>query len=233
MVCQQGAHGDGQQSARCSRRSKVRNCMSWLGRMKNVFKTTPEEQIIGYSFVELKSIFGIRITETVGGPRNYPVFSALTPAGIQAYYSSFVVDKAETADLENLINERFSPIDERLFNGLVVTCFQHRLSDERLIFSISYKEFNSATIRLITNSSELLSMLSETNIAAPPPWVVFDGYEASWWGGDMQGAQGFYNDNHFFPFFSSLSPAERTAYYARYSASEEWVRSLELNLDLE
>lgn len=207
--------------------------MSWLGRMKNVFKTTPEEQIVGYSVVELKSIFRITITEAVAGHRNYPVCSALTPAGIQAYYSSFVIDKAEVAGVENLINERFTSVNERVFNGLVVTRFQHRLSNEQLIFSISYKEFNSATIRLITNSSELLSMLSETNIAAPPPWVVFDGYEASLWGGDMQGTQRFYNDNYFFPFFSSLSPAERTAYYARYSASEEWIRSLELTLDLE
>ncbi|UST92431.1 MULTISPECIES: hypothetical protein [Pseudomonas] len=201
--------------------------------MKKVFKTTPEEQIVGYSVVELKSIFGITITEAVAGHRNYPVYSALTPAGIQAYYSSFVIDKAEVAGVENLINERFSPVNERVFNGLVVTRFQHRLSGEQLIFSISYKEFNSATIRLVTNSSELLSLLSETKIAAPPPWLVFDGYEASWWGGDMQGAQGFYNDNYFFPFFSSLSPAERTAYYARYSASEDWIRSLELTLDLE
>ncbi len=207
--------------------------MNWLGRMKKVFKTTPEEQIVGYSLAELKSIFGITITEAVAGHRNYPVYSVLTPAGIQAYYSSFVIDKAEVAGVENLINERFSPVNERVVNGLVVSRFQHRLSDEQLIFSISYKEFNSATMRLITNSSELLSMLSETKIAAPPPWLVFDGYEASWWGGDMQGAQGFYNDNYFFLFFSSLSPAERTAYYARYSASEEWIRSLELTLDLE
>ncbi|WP_332763339.1 hypothetical protein [Pseudomonas koreensis] len=206
--------------------------MSWLGLIKNAFKTTPQEQIVGYSVVELKSIFGISITESVAGHRNYPVYSALTPAGIQAYYSSFVIDKAEAAGLENLINERFSPINERAFNGLVVTRFQHRLSNEQLIFSISYKEFNSATIRLITNSSELLSLLNEKKIAAPPPWLVFDGYEASWWGGDMQGAQGFYNDNYFFPFFSSLSPAERTAYYARYSASEEWIKSLELTLDV-
>ena len=207
--------------------------MNWLGRMKKVFKTTPEEQIVGYSLVELKSIFGITITEAVAGHRNYPVYSALTPAGIQAYYSSFVIDKAEVAGIEKLINERFSPVNERVFNGLVVSRFQHRLSGEQLIFSISYKEFNSATIRLVTNSSQLLSLLSETKNAAPPPWLVFDGYEASWWGGDMQGAQGFYNDNYFFPFFSSLSPAERTAYYARYSAPEEWIRSLELTLDLE
>lgn len=207
--------------------------MSWLSRMKNVFKTTPEEQIVGYSVVELKSIFGITVTEAVAGHRNYPVYSALTPAGVQAYYSSFVIGKAEVADLESFIKERFTPINERVFNGLIVTRFQHRLSGEQLIFSISYKEFNSATIRLVTNSSELLSLLSETKIAAPPPWLVFDGYEASWWGGDMQGAQGFYNDNYFFPFFSSLSPVERTAYYARYSAPEEWIRSLELTLDLE
>lgn len=207
--------------------------MSWLSRMKNILKGTPEEQIIGYSVVELKSIFGTTITETIGESRNHPVYSALIPAGIQAYYSSFVMNKAETVVLENIINERFAPINEREFNGLIVTRFQHRLRNEQLIFSISYKEFNSATIRLITNSSELLSLLSETKIAAPPPWVVFDGYEASWWGGDMQGAQGFYNSNYFFPFFSALSPAERTDYYEKYSASEEWIRSLELTLDLE
>jgi hypothetical protein len=62
--------------------------------------------------------------------------------------------------------------------------------------------------------------------------LVFEGYDASWWGGDMQGAQGFYNDNYFFPFFSALSPAERSDYYAKYSASEDWIRSLERTLDL-
>ncbi|WDR35052.1 hypothetical protein NN484_21460 [Pseudomonas serboccidentalis] len=206
--------------------------MSFFGRMKGFFKTAPEEQIVGYSILELKSIFLDAITDAVGQRPSYPIFSVLTPVGVQAYYSSFLIDKAETVVLEKLIGERFSPVNEKAFNGLTVTRFQHRSRSEYLIFSISYKEFNSATIRLITNSSELLSLLGDTKITVPPPWVVFEGFEASWWGGDMQGAQGFYNDHYFFPFFSALSPAERSDYYAKYSASEDWIRSLELTLDL-
>lgn len=47
----------------------------------------------------------------------------------------------------------------------------------------------------------------------------------------MQGAQGFYNDNYFFAFFSALSPAERSDYYAKYSAPKDWIRSLEMTLE--
>jgi hypothetical protein len=206
--------------------------MSLFDRMKSLFKAVPEEQIIGYSVLELKSIFGRAIIDAVGQYPNYPVFSVLASAGIQAYYSSFLMDKSEAVVLETLIDERFSPVNERVFNGLTVIRYQHRFNSEGLIFSISYKEFNSVTIRLITNSSELLSLLGDTKITVPPPWLVFEGYDASWWGGDMQGAQGFYNDNYFFPFFSALSPAERSDYYAKYSASEDWIRSLERTLDL-
>lgn len=48
----------------------------------------------------------------------------------------------------------------------------------------------------------------------------------------MQGAQGYYNDKYFSLFFMGLSPVERAGYYARYSASEDWVAGLQLMLDL-
>ena len=49
----------------------------------------------------------------------------------------------------------------------------------------------------------------------------------------MQGAQGYYNDSYFSPFFINLSAAEREIYYARNSAPNEWIKSLELMYDIE
>ncbi|RMO12988.1 hypothetical protein ALQ47_02486 [Pseudomonas cichorii] len=206
--------------------------MSFSSRVKSIFKSTPDEQVLGYSVLELKSVFGNALTEEAGEPSDYPAHTLLVLAGIQAYYSSFVMDKADVGELQELIDEHFLKVDERAFNELVVTRYQHQISKDELIFSVSYKEFSVATIRLATNSVELLRLIKEKKFAVPPPWIAFEDYEASWWGGDMQGAQGFYNDNYFFPFFAALSVAERGGYYARYSASDEWIKSLELMLEL-
>ncbi|MBX8515478.1 hypothetical protein K5D69_12320 [Pseudomonas cichorii] len=124
-------------------------------------------------------------------------------------------------------------VDEITFNELVVTRYQHQVTRDELIFSVSYKEFNVATIRLATNSVELLRLIKEKRFAVPPSWIAFEGYEASWWGGDMQGAQGFYNNYYFFPFFFSiLNAVDKSDYYVRYSAGDEWVEALELTLGL-
>lgn len=206
--------------------------MSFFSRVKSIFKSTPDEQVLGYSALELKSIFGKALIEEAGEPSDYPVHTLLVPAGIQAYYSSFVMDKADVIELQELIDEHFLKVDERAFNELVVTRYQHQISKDELMFSVSHKEFSVATIRLATNSVELLRLIKEKKFAVPPPWIAFEDYEASWWGGDMQGAQGFYNDNYFFPFFLALSVEERNEYYTMYSASSEWIKSLELTLDL-
>ncbi len=206
--------------------------MSFLGRIKSLFKSIPDEQVLGYSVLELKSVFEKVLTEGAGDSSDYPAHTLLVSAGVQAYYSAFVMGKSEVGALQELIDERFLKVDERVFNELAVTRYQHQVTRDELIFSVSYKEFNVATIRLVTNSVELLRMIREKKFAVPPPWIAFEGYEASWWGGDMQGAQGYYNDNYFFPFFSALSVAERGSYYARCSASDEWIKSLELMLEL-
>jgi hypothetical protein len=50
-------------------------------------------------------------------------------------------------------------------------------------------------------------------------------------GGNMEGAQGYYENNYFFPFFTSLNTNEKQAYYARFNATEEWINRLELMYD--
>lgn len=49
----------------------------------------------------------------------------------------------------------------------------------------------------------------------------------------MQGAQGYYNDSYFSPFFINLSAAEREIYYAKFNATNEWIKCLELMYDVE
>ena len=47
----------------------------------------------------------------------------------------------------------------------------------------------------------------------------------------MEGAQGYYNDNYFLPFFTQLSGSERLTYYARFEATHKWIKALELMYD--
>ncbi|MDZ4327031.1 MAG: hypothetical protein U1A73_18710 [Pseudomonas sp.] len=46
-------------------------------------------------------------------------------------------------------------------------------------------------------------------------------------------AQAYYNDNYFHPFFTELSDLERLAYYARFEATDEWIKALDLMYDVE
>lgn len=200
--------------------------------MKDFLKPAPQEQIVGYSVSELKSIFVKALNNATHEIPSFPTATSLASVGISAYYSMFVIDKADVDAFQKIIDERFSAINEKIFNELVATRYQAKPKDEALIASISYKEFNVTTIRLITNSIEFLSLVQKQKLAVPPPWIAFEGYQPSWWGGDMQGAQGYYNDNYFFSFFVNLTSAERSDYYARYSASDEWIRSLELMLEV-
>ncbi|MGF6286653.1 hypothetical protein [Pseudomonas silensiensis] len=86
---------------------------------------------------------------------------------------------------------------------------------------------------MITNSIDFINIIFREKFATPPPWIAFEGYNPSWWGGNMQGTQGYYNDSYFSPFFTNLSGAEREIYYTRYDAPNEWINSLELMYDAE
>ncbi|WP_256575756.1 hypothetical protein [Pseudomonas sp. R16(2017)] len=201
-----------------------------FGFIKRVFQPASEESVLGYSISELKAIFRAELQEFPRGECCYPVFVSLVGLGVQAFYSDFVMDVADVGEFQALVDERFSACDEIDLNGLVMRCCLDEIKNIRLVVSVSRREFKVATVRLITNDIGFLESLCEKRFAVPPPWIVFENYNASWWGGDMQGAQGYYDDSYFFGFFSNLSASERIDYYARYSASEEWVRSLELTL---
>jgi hypothetical protein len=207
--------------------------MSIFSRIKALIKQEPKEQIVGYSIPDLKSIFTKSLLNIDPPLPDYPQNTSLEDIGIPAYYSPFLIGNEDTHKLLTLVEDNFTYATEKTFNELPVKQYVNTQKTEHLVFFISTREFNSVTVRLVTNSVDFLAIIAREKFSVPPPWIVFEGYNPSWWGGDMQGAQGYYNDSYFSPFFTNLSAAEREVYYARYSAPNEWIKNLELMYDVE
>lgn len=202
--------------------------MSLFSRFKAFMRKEPEEQIAGYSLLELKAFFSAPTVVTDNQLPEYPQAVYLGNAGIPAFYSTFLISDEDTLPLLSLIELNFTYKSEKQFNGLPTKKFVNNETNKKLVLFISTREFNSTTVRLITNSVDFLNAIALHKFATPPPWVVFQGYNPSWWGGDMQGAQGYYSDNYFFPFFSQLSRSDKQEYYAKFEATHEWISHLEL-----
>jgi len=202
--------------------------MSILSGLKSLVRRGPQEQVVGYSLPDLKSVF----TPPLLGPAlpfaDYPPVVPLEDVGVLAYYSTFLTTPEDADEFAALIESNFSFVVEKPFNNHPVKRYSNGRKDEHLIYFNSGSEFNATTVRMVTNSVDFLGVVQGSGWAVPPPWIAFEGYKASWWGGDMQGAQGYYNDNYFLPFFTRLSGLEKQAYYVRFEASSEWIESLEL-----
>ncbi|WP_336354554.1 hypothetical protein [Pseudomonas granadensis] len=200
--------------------------MNFFRRIFRSVKSEPDEQIIGYTLPELKKLFSrpLQIVEFM----KYPPTSSLKNIGIEAVYSSFLIATDDIIHFEGLIESNFRLATKRSFNGLPVHQYTNTTTNSEAILSISTREFHSTTIRIVTNSTDLLLRLNSKRLPLPPPWVAFPDYEPSWWGGNMEGAQGYYDDNYFYPFFTNLDDCEKQAYYQKFSASKEWIDRLEL-----
>lgn len=205
--------------------------MSLMSLFKKILTPASNDHILGYSIKELSRIFRKEPENIDNGMTKYPLTSSLSANGINAYYLPLLIDNADAEHFKNLISRNFLLVDTQIFNELTSTHYQNPEKTRSLIVSISHKEFNSTTIRLITDSSEFLKTLSQEHFSVPPPWIAFEGYEPSWWGENMQGAQGYYNENFFLPYIERLTADEKNTYYARYSAPDEWVKSLTLMLE--
>ncbi|MGE8186045.1 hypothetical protein [Pseudomonas sp. NPDC086278] len=202
--------------------------MSFFSRFKTLMKQEPEEQIAGYSICDLKTIFTASSPETTAPLFEYPKVMSLRQLGISAFYISFLIDSKDTLNFLTLINLTFRYQSEKTFNDLPAKHYVNDKKNEHLVFFTSTREFNGTTVRMVTNSTDFMDEIFRAKFAPPPPWVAFEGYKPSWWGGDMQGAQGYYDDNYFRPFFTRLSDSEKQTYYTRFEATDEWIKNLEL-----
>ncbi|MCP1446569.1 hypothetical protein J3D54_005701 [Pseudomonas sp. GGS8] len=205
--------------------------MSIFNRIKTFASRSQEEQIVGYSIPELKSVFTEPLSHLTEPLADYPQVVSLEDVGVSAYYSAFLIGKEDAHKFSTLVESNFRFEAEKPFNDHPVERYSDIRENEHLIYFKSDGEFNSTTIRVVTNSVVFLNVIQDEKLAVPPPWIAFEGYNPSWWGSDMQGAQGYYNDNYFLPFFTQLSDSEKQAYYARFEATDEWIKSLELMHD--
>jgi hypothetical protein len=200
--------------------------MKLLSRIKAFVKPASRKLFAGYSEQALKTRFASPLPNA-----NLPKLSTVASveaSGINAYYVSLLMVADDLCKFQRLMESHFQKIDERTFTDLTVFEYEDVAKQELLIYSPSTTEFNALTLRIMTNSVEFLSSLGNQTFCVPPPWIAFDGYPASWWGGNIQGAQGFYNDNYFLPYFIQLGDAEKQAYFARFQASTEWIEQLTL-----
>lgn len=199
--------------------------VSLFDRFKAIVRQAPKEQVVGYSPDELKVVFTEPLACLLAD--SVPAVS-LESIGVPAYYCSFLIDKEDVDHFWTLVESGFSYETEKTFNGALVKQYSITEKNHRLLCLTGDEAFNATTVRLVTNSVDFLDIIRRERFAVPPPWVAFEGYNPAWWGGAMQGANGYYNDGYFLPFFTALSAAEKNAYYVRYGATEEWISSLEL-----
>ncbi|WDH25295.1 hypothetical protein [Pseudomonas chlororaphis] len=200
--------------------------MNFFSRIAGLFDRPPKEQIAGYSLSELRAVFTEPLKHTTPALPLPLRAVSLEDTGVPAYYWALLIDGSDRDSFQALIESSFTLADERSFNDLPVRQYENLQNHQRLICFISTREFNAVTVRLVTNSTDFLEAIQRQRFAVPPPWIAFEGYDPAWWGTQLQGAQGYYNDQYFLPFFTGLSKAEKLAYYARYAASQAWAASL-------
>lgn len=203
--------------------------MTIFHRIKNLLKSEPEEQVLGYPPSELKLLFAQSAAATFPPfLKSYPIRSSLKPAGIDAVYTALLLDKNDIDNVMQRIEAHFTPESTRQFQGAEVMQCRGRTNNERLCYLVS-NEFGGHVIRLLTDSLAFLNEMDEWAFSVPPPWVAFDNYNPQWWGGSMQGAPGYYDEHFFFAFFQNLDAGQRRAYCDHYGASPEWQQALEIS----
>ncbi|PMY34684.1 hypothetical protein C1Y35_23635 [Pseudomonas sp. GW456-L14] len=199
--------------------------MSFFNRIAGLFDRAPKEQIAGYSRSELQAVFTEPLPHTPA--LSLPLRAvSLEDTGVPAYYWALLIDGSDRHAFQALIESSFTLTHERSFNDLPVRQYENAQNHQRLICFTSTREFNAVTVRLVTNSTDFLEAIQRQRFAVPPPWMAFEGYNPAWWGTQLQGAQGYYNDQYFLPFFTGLGETEKRAYFARYTASQAWAASL-------
>ncbi len=203
--------------------------MTLLNRIMALVKPASQQSFAGYTLRELQTRFPKPLSSTRLPAQ--PTAASLEYSGVFAGYVALLTTVDEFSGFRGLVESSFQKIDERVFDATQVFEYEDPANNQRLLFSTSTEEFKALTIRLVTNSDEFLDRLAAKRVCVPPPWIAFEEYNPAWWGGNMQGAQGYYNDQYFYPFFTRLSEAEKRAYFAKFDASDEWIAQLTLMYD--
>lgn len=205
--------------------------MTTFSRIKNLFNSEPAEQVLGYALSELLQLFPNPAVNGLTGLLNaYPKISSLEHAGVHAVYAMLLLDKSDIGNFLELVDGRFVLESTRQFQDTAVKQYKSINANKRLCFLV-VDEFKGHVVKFVTHSLDFLGGVDQCHFAPPPPWIVFEGYNPLWWGRPMQGAQGYYDDNFFAPFFLSLGTKQKKSYYQKYALSPDWDKALALFYD--
>jgi len=199
-------------------------------KIKSFLKFGPKEQILGYSIDELKVIFPRSLSEWTVPVDGYPRISRLISVEINAFYFSLLIDRHDENSFLSLIEHHFLLEASRKFNEAEVTQYRSKNDNERLVCLIG-DEFEGKVVKMVTNDVDFIKSVLDFGFSVPPPWIVFRGVKPYWRPGAMQGAEGYYDDNFFSPFYEGLNEVERAEYLLKYSANDEWRKIIQLFYD--
>jgi hypothetical protein len=207
--------------------------MTIFNRVKNLFTTDPGEQVLGYAPAELLRLFpNSGVGDLAGVSNAYPKKFSLAPAGAHAVYAALLIGKSDIGKLMERVDGRFLLESTRQFQGKAVIQNKSMYSNARLCF-LRTDEFEGHVIKFVTDCPDFLNDVDRCRFAPPPPWIAFEGCIPHCWGGSMQGAQEYYNDHFFAPFFFSLGAKDQKTYCEKYAASPDWENALALLCDAE
>ncbi|WP_256661497.1 hypothetical protein [Pseudomonas sp. F01002] len=154
--------------------------MSIFSRIKTFVRRGQAEQVAGYSIPELKSVFAEPLSRLPRSLTDYPQGVSLDDIGISAYYSAFLIGNEDAHNFSALVESNFRLKSEKPFNDLPVKRYSDIRENNHLVYFRSDGEFNSTTIRMVTNSVEFLNIIQLEKLAVPPPWIAFEGYNPLW-----------------------------------------------------
>lgn len=72
--------------------------MSIFSRIKTFVRRSPSEQIVGYSRLELNSVFTETLSPITWTLSDYPQVVSLEGIGVPAYYSTFLITDYDVVD---------------------------------------------------------------------------------------------------------------------------------------
>jgi len=197
-----------------------------LNPLSTIFRSELVEQVLGYSPTELRLLFPHPVrAEQTDLSSAYPQKSSLEPASIHAIYVAVLIVQSELKNFMTIVEHDFLAEAQKQFHGVAVVQKKSAVGDARVCFQVT-EEFGGYVVSLVTDSITILDAIDQSSFAPPPPWLAFEDYNPAWWGGAMQGAQAYYNDHYFSPFFRCLDTEQKKAYCARFGASSEWVETL-------
>lgn len=143
-----------------------------FNRIKRLFNLGPEEQVLGYSPIELQRLFPHPL---VAGREELPGRTSLESTGSHAIYASFLIDKSDLENFMARVGGSFLLESTRQFQGERVVQNVSIEGAGRLCYLV-VNAFGGHVVKCLTDNHDFLDDIDCCAFAPPPPWVAFEGY---------------------------------------------------------